>query len=650
MKAFIRFSLLLLLLSLTFFGCNAPEESDSISESESTPAVEAEPYDVDYTVESFRDTVLQDGKASASVTLTHETVNAAVMVVYGENGEILALACDEKTAESGTLFLEISIPESERGAYTGCRIFPVTDEELIALKNNETREHMLAELKNEIKDGFTYDTVNGLRILIVSDEHYAIDKTKRIGPLTGDVYQTAIVNSYQSQHNVYGYGSEERLQLLIDTIKEEHKKGKVDAVMVLGDMTDMDFWYKTISKNPSAYLTDTNHDGTVDIDDIYKSGYDEMYYVKTEYYDQLQSFDSDGDGVVDSSIPVFFTIGNHDLYRHDWFLEVFGHGAELDEEISVADNISVYFVTETDYAVLFKDKGEIKTAFLMMNTFASYDEFLDSLSTDAPHTSLKGSQAFERTLEISNDAMADLLDYVSDAEQVYIGAHYATGAKLWKEELADASNVKAIYVGDSHAERDASFQNIPWYIDGVFYLTFGTHYNFSFNFVAEPWSYMMLETAGDVTNSFRVRPDVEYDMKDRLCPYFGQDRGKKATDTAFGTDGVYATMSNQEYSNALFAYTVEKMTEQNGFAPGRFYIRDASGEETEISMHLDPDTGVVTAETLDGTSVDVMSAAYRLLYRVPYLRYRLKNSDVKNGILPDTYMQYLIGKEHTVTK
>ena len=94
MKAFIRFSLLLLLLSVTFFGCNAPEESDSISESESTPAVEAEPYDVDYTVESFRDTVLQDGKASASVTLTHETVNAAVMVVYGENGEILALASD----------------------------------------------------------------------------------------------------------------------------------------------------------------------------------------------------------------------------------------------------------------------------------------------------------------------------------------------------------------------------------------------------------------------------------------------------------------------------------------------------------------------------------------------------------------------------
>ncbi len=646
MKAFIRFSLLLLLLSLTFFGCNAPEESDSISESESMPAVEAEPYDVDYTVESFRDTVLQDGKASASVTLTHETVNAAVMVVYGENGEILALASDEKTAESGTLFLEISIPESECGAYTGCRIFPVTDEELIALKNNETRDHMLAELKNEIKDGFTYDTVNGLRILIVSDEHYAIDKTKRVGPLTGDVYQTAIVNSYQSQHNVYGYGSEERLQLLIDTIKEEHKKGKIDAVMVLGDMTDMDFWYKTIAKNPSAYLTDTNGDGRVDIDDIYKSGYDEMYYVKTEYYDQLESFDSDGDGVVDSSIPVFFTIGNHDLYRHDWFFEVFGHGAEIGEEVSVSDNVSVYFVTETDYAVLFKEAGEIKTAFLMMNTFGSYDEFVESLSTDAPHTTLKGSQAFARTRDISNDAMAELLDYVSDAKQVYIGAHYATG--LWQEQLSGHTNVKAIYVGDSHAERDSQYQGIPWYIDGGFYLTFGTHYNFSFNFVAEPWSYMMLETGRDVSRSYRVRPAVEYDMKNRLCPYFGQDRGKKATDTAFGTDGIYAGMSNQAYSNALFAYTVEMMAAQNGFAPGSFYIRDANGVETEITMHLEPSTGVVTAKTLEGTSVDL--SANDLFYRVPYLRYRLCNADVKNGILPNAHMQYLIEKEYTVTK
>ena len=642
-----RLLFLLLFISASFFGCVAPEESEGVSESESTPSVpEPVPYDVDYTVEAFEDTVMQDGQLSARVSLSHETVNAVVLAAYDGYGNLLALAYDEKTEASGTLLLSASIPEELRESYAKCNVFPVTDEELIALKSNETRDGMLAELKNEIKDGFSYDTVNGLRILIVSDEHYAIDKTKRVGPLTGDVYETKSVNSYKSQHNVYGYGSEERLQLLIDTIKEEHKKGKIDAVMVLGDMTDMDFWYKTISKNPSAYLTDTNYDGNVDINDIYKSGYDEMYYVKTEYYDQLQSFDSDGDGVVDSSIPVFFTIGNHDLYRHDWFLEVFGHGAEVGEEVSVADNISVYFVTETDYAVLFKDKGEIKTAFLMMNTYGSYDEFVESLSTDAPHTTIKGSQAFERTRDISNDAMAELLDYVSDAKQIYIGAHYASG--LWQEQLSGQTNVKAIYVGDSHAERDSQYQGIPWYIDGGFYLTFGTHYNFSFNFVAEPWSYMMLETGRDVSRSYRVRPAIEYNMKDRLCPYFGQDRGKKATDTAFGTDGVYAAMSNQEYSNALFAYAVQKMTEQNGFAPGSFYIRDANGVETEITMHLETATGVVTAKTLEGTSVDL--SANDLFYRVPYLRYRLCNADVKNGILPNAHMQYLIEKEYTVTK
>ena len=576
-----------------------------------------------YTVKNFENTVETDGSVSADVELAGIDAYAAVMVAYDGEGNLLKLSAKEKTAYTEKVSLTMTLSESERTAYSEIKVFAVNEEELTALLAEEAeRDAMLHALAEDIRKGFRYDTVNGVRILIVSDEHYCIDKLDRVGPTTQNTYSLKLrqVSGYANQHNTYGYTSDERIALLIDCIKEEYRKGKVDAVMVLGDMTDMDYWGKYAVQDPARWLNDTNGDGAITFDDIYKSPLDEMYYVKTEYYDQLLSFDSDGDGEDDASVPTFFTIGNHDVYKPEWFFELCGFGAEIGVEKKINDKISVYFVTETDYAVLFKVDGEKDTAFLMMNAYNNNDKFLDSQGTADAHTTIKISSSYADSLEETNRAMTELLAYVSDYRQIYVGAHYYSDP-MWKDALASSQKIRAIFVGDAHTENDTTYYGNPLFIDGGFYHSFNHTYAFRFNYASEPLAYMMLETYGDTAESYRVHPDVVYDIANNPCAYFPQTWEK--TDEFFGTTGVYSEMKLAEYALAAVAYTLSAMEEKGG-AFG--YLEDAEGNRLKAT--LETSTGIVTVV------YEESGAAYdgTVYYHTEYCRYVLNGISVEKGI------------------
>lgn len=588
-----------------------------------------------YTVKNFENTAETDGRVSAEVELAGADAYAAVMAAYDGEGNLLKLSAKEKSGYTESVSLAMTLSESERAAYSEIKVFAVNEEELTALLAEAAeRDAMLETLAEDIRAGFRYDTRNGVRVLIVSDEHYCIDTLDRVGPLTGKTYSQKFkaVNGYATGHNNYGYGSEERLQLLIDCIKEEYKNGKIDAVMVLGDMTDMDHWGKYVSQDPSKYLDDTNGDGKITFDDIYKSPLDEMYYVKTEYYDQLLSFDSDGDGTHDASVPSFFTIGNHDVYKPEWFFEVFGYGAEIGVEKKVNDKISLYFVSETDYAVLFNVEGEKDTAFLMLNAFNNYDRYMESQGTASAHTTIKISQSFPESLEETNRLVSELLAYASDYRQIYIGAHYYA-EKMWVDALKSSSKVRAIYIGDAHTETDTSTCGIPMYIDGAFYHTFQKSYNFGFNFASEPLSYMMLETYGDTAKGYRVHPETEYDIQTMVCPYYTQSV-KEETDKVFGTNGIYSAMSAKEYALACFAYTIDAMASKGG-AWG--YLGTPSGER--LTATLDTSTGVVTVTDESGNVYDYENNG--IYFYIEYCRYVLNGSTVNSGHTKNGTYDYL---------
>lgn len=586
-----------------------------------------------YKVENLTETVSSSGTISASVTLSGTERDAVVLAAYDANGNLLDFTSATKEGFIEKLSLSLTLSEADRALFADAKVFTVTADELAALLDEATRADALTALAEEIRSGFRYDVKNGLRILVVSDEHYCIDRTTRVGPVTGKTYKTGRINSYTTGHTGYGYGSEERIQLLMDLIKEEHQRGKVDAVMFLGDMTDMDGWYRIIRSNPSAYLSDTNGDGTVDFNDIFKSDYDEMYYVKTEYYDQLQSFDSDGDGVKESSIPVFCSIGNHDVYRHDWFLEVFGYGAEVGVETQVTDNISVYFVNETDYAVIFTQNGKKDTAFFMMNTFKDYDRFVASYEDGSEWTTIKGVWGFSDTLAETEAAIAALDAYVGqECRQIYVGAHYY-GGTMFDSYFSKTDRVRGFYIGDAHTQTDTSQQGVPVYIDGCFYETFSDLYNFAFNMAASPNGYMMIETQGDLSRAYRVVAEMSYDITaSNTSSYYNQERGKATTDKLFSTDGVYTAMTDKQYCVAMFAYTVSQMTAQNGFALGYF----TDGDGNVITLSLDTATGVVTVTDEGGNTV----TPAKIYFNAYYTQYVLKGTTVKSGLDKNAFYMY----------
>lgn len=456
----------------------------------------------------------------------------------------------------------------------------------------------------------------GSRIMIVSDNHYAIDRATRVGPRTGKTYKTSRINSYGTQHNNYGYSSETHIQALIDTIKAEHARKPIDAVMVLGDMTDMDFWYKFFVEHgiPSD-LGDTNGDGDVDIEDLYKSDYDELYYVKTEYFDQLLDFtyeDASGE-TQNGSVPCFFTLGNHDFYHNEWFYDLFVENAMPSQKVPYVvtdevsgktysfDGISVRWEGDADYAVYFDKNGAEDLAFFMMNTFTGTEVYTEIFKAylagegEKPAQTMSGVWAYEELAAISEDAFRSLLHASRDYKQIYIGAHYVTG-NLWKDRLSASSTVKAIYVGDAHTETDNVYAGVPYYIDGCFVHSFNTLYDFKYNFAAEPWSYMMLETKTDKAQSYRVHAEMEYCISEGL--FFRHKKGdsevRSHADSAHGTDGYYAEMTIEEFATAVFEETLATLGTS---APG-------------------------ILEEHDG----------KLYYKVDYARYILKGKNKNAGI------------------
>lgn len=452
----------------------------------------------------------------------------------------------------------------------------------------------VSESQSESESDLPVFEYGGTRLLIVSDNHYAIGKSTRVGARTGKVYKTERINSnYASTHNAYGYDSEAHIQALIDTVKKEHAREPIDAVMVLGDMTDMDFWYKYFMKEglPSD-LGDTNGDGEIDFDDIYKSDYDELYYVKTEYFDQLLdfSYENENGEVLSGSIPCFFTQGNHDHYRREWFSDLFIGSAEPTKRTAYSvndaftgnnytfDGISVYWETDTDYAVYFDKGGTEDLAFFMMNSFTGsetyeeiYRDYLLYGDGKEPAQTMSGVWAYPELAEESENALSGLLSASRDYKQIYIGTHYISS--VWKDKIRKNSSVKAIYVGDAHTETDMEYADIPLYIDGSFSHTFNTLYRFMYNFAAEPWGYMMLESKSDRAESYRVHAEMEYCISEQT--FFRHKEGDKDVrphaDRTHKTDGVYAAMTAEEFVKALFEETVAVMGENS---PGTLDTRD----------------------------------------------------------------------------
>ena len=273
--------------------------------------------------------------------------------------------------------------------------------------------------------------------------------------------------------------------------------------------------------------------------------------------------------------------------------------------------------------MLFKVDGEKDTAFLMMNAYNNNDKFLDSQGTADAHTTIKISSSYADSLEETNRVMTELLAYVSDYRQIYIGAHYYS-EPMWKDALASSQKIRAIFVGDAHTENDTTYYGNPLFIDGGFYHSFNHTYGFRFNYASEPLAYMMLETYGDTAEGYRVHPDVVYDIANKPCAYFSQSWEK--TDEFFGTTNVYSKMTHAEYALAAVAYTLSAMEEKGG-AFG--YLEDAEGNRLKAT--LETSTGIVTVV------YEESGAAYdgTVYYHTEYCRYVLNGTTVESGVTKD---------------
>ena len=550
--------------------------------------------DAEFNVRGFTHD-LSAGTASATVSLLAPDVYGAVLAICDLNGNILGYDALVKGYDVGGMeeLLSVTLTDvDDITAAAGVKVFTVTEATLAEIESDA--------LTREIAEEFEYRTVDGVRLLIVSDEHYAIGKTTRVGPLTGKTYKTGSTNSNSKaetdeigQHNNYGYDSEQHIQAMIDAIKKEYAKQPFDAVMYLGDMTDMDYWYKRIYKNPTAFLSDTNGDGTVDFEDFYKSDYDEIYYVKTEYYNQLLSFDSDGDGENDASLPFFMTLGNHDVYKDEWFFDLTKPTAdyEIGTTVEVADGISVCYVSEVDYAVMFEKNGEKDTAFFMVASHRTAGIPLERyLSGDAENLAQISADA--TLLAEMKESVAALLEVSKDYRQVFIGCHMLGDAHFMEFIEADP-RIRAIYMGDSHVEATTAIGSTGVYNvnDGCFVHSFGTQYGFSYNFAAEPWAYLMLETHGSVSEVYRVNPDATYEISmDRFFRY--DDESIRAT----------------AYSDELEAAILAMLNEKGGTSYATLATARSAGAISKYSSDV---TALVRAEFL--TRLDAAWTALGLI-------------------------------------
>ena len=477
---------------------------------------------------------LSVGTASASVTLVDPSSYAAVLAVFDGEGNVLAY--DALVKGYGELSasdeLSVTLAEGDIASARSVKVFSASEETLGEIERKALSKEIAAE--------FEYRTEKGLRILVLSDEHYALDKTTRVGKLTGKTYTTAYTNSgyagnsVSGQHNNYGVDSDTHLQAMIDAIKAEHKKQPIDAVMYLGDMTDMDYWYKRIKNSPATY-------GMTSIDDLYKSDYDELYYVKTEYYDQLKAYD----------IPFFMTLGNHDVYKDEWFFDLTKPTAdyEIGDVVEVAEGISVCYVSLTDYVVLFEKNGEKDTAFGMVASHktagAPLQKYLSGEATTIQHIGTDAS-----LLQEMKDGVREMLTVSADYKQVFFGCHML-GDSYFSEFFAADSRIRAIFMGDSHVEKDyvigaSGVYNVN---DGSFAHTFAKQFGFEYNFAAEPWAYVMLETYGTVSETYHVNPAWEYDISEARFFRYNDEIVRATSYSAEATAAMLALINEKAGTN-----------------------------------------------------------------------------------------------------
>lgn len=452
---------------------------------------------------------LSSGTASATVSVLAPQIYGAVLAICDAEGNILGYDVLEKTYGVSTMTGKLSVAldnSTDIAAAASVKVFTVNEETLAEIETSVLSRQLAAD--------FEYRTENGVRILIVSDEHYAIGSKTRVGAVTGTIYETVHTNSNNAgtdtvgHHNSYITDSELHLQAMIDAIKEEHKKAPIDAVMYLGDMSDMDHWYHYFNKQPDAY-------GVTSVDDLYKSNYDEIYYVKTEYYDQLKSFDSDGDGVKESSIPFFMTLGNHDLYRDEWFFDLTKPTADykIGDVAEVVPGVSVCYVSKTDYVVLFDKNGEKDTAFGMVASHRTEGAALEAFLAASYGATIKHVGVYPELLQEMKDSVSEILAVSAEYKQVFLGCHM-TSETYFAEFIESDNRIRAIFMGDSHAESGFEIEETGVYSinDGCFVHSFAKQYGFEYNFAAEPWGYVVLETHGTVSDSYRVNPAWQYDI------------------------------------------------------------------------------------------------------------------------------------------
>ena len=188
--------------------------------------------------------------------------------------------------------------------------------------------------------------------------------------------------------------------------------------------------------------------------------------------------------------------------------------------VEVADGISVCYVSEVDYAVMFEKNGEKDTAFFMVASHRTAGIPLEKyLSGGAENLAQIATDA--TLLAEMKESVAALLEVSKDYRQVFFGCHMLADAHFMEFIEADP-RIRAIYMGDSHREATTAIGSTGVYNvnDGCFVHSFATQYGFSYNFAAEPWAYLMVETHGSVSEVYRVNPDATYEISmDRFFRY-----------------------------------------------------------------------------------------------------------------------------------
>lgn len=280
------------------------------------------------------------------------------------------------------------------------------------------------------------------RFLLVSDMHYTVDESaeelKKIYPSS---------NASAATGNAFGLTQREKVEKVYEDIIAENEKSKLDAVLVLGDLSIDDYDFRNLPDNFCKKF-------------------------KNECLDRLPC-------------PSYTLAGNHDSYPSEMWEEVFGYGREYAFEIDG----SVFIMLDTFKAI------PAKAASGAAHTTVDYVFLKNALKKYKGKRIFLCSHYFETKLTDNNSFSDEVRELIKDNNDIVF---------LYRGH----THVNSVTdMGESYGRKQ--IVDIGGY--GYCGQRVGNRYEFNIFDFKWAWGYQVLEIYDDFIKTYHVKTKMHYE-------------------------------------------------------------------------------------------------------------------------------------------